>query len=30
MYNVWKKMDNDNRTALLAQAEYYLKHIEEL
>lgn len=30
VYNVWKKMDNDNRTALLAQAEYYLKHIEEL
>ena len=30
MYNVWKKMDNDNRTALLAQAEKYLQQIDEL
>jgi deoxyribodipyrimidine photolyase-related protein len=30
MYNVWKKMDNETRTALLAQAEKYLQQIDEL
>ncbi len=30
MYNVWHKMPSNVRTELLEQAEYYLKHINEL
>ena len=30
MYNVWRKMDEDAQKALLEQADYYLKHINEL
>ncbi|MEQ1733949.1 MAG: cryptochrome/photolyase family protein, partial [Bacteroidia bacterium] len=28
MYNVWRKMQPEAKTALLQQAEYYLKHID--
>ena len=30
MYNVWKKMGVDDRVALLKQADYYLKNINDL
>ena len=30
MYNVWHRMEPTVKTALLEQAEYYLKHINEL
>lgn len=30
MYNVWRKMNEDTRKELLDQADYYLKHINEL
>ncbi len=30
MYNVWRKMKPEDKTALLQQAEYYLKNINEL
>lgn len=30
MYNVWRKMKQDDKTALLEQANYYLLHINEL
>lgn len=30
MYNVWRKMQPEAKTALLQQAEYYLKYIDEL
>jgi deoxyribodipyrimidine photolyase-related protein len=30
MYNVWRKMKQENKAALLAQADYYLKNINEL
>lgn len=30
MYNVWRKMNVDAQKALLEQADYYLKHINEL
>jgi deoxyribodipyrimidine photolyase-related protein len=30
MYNVWRKMKPDDKTALLQQADYYLKNINEL
>lgn len=30
MYNLWKKMNPETKTALLEQANYYLKNIEEL
>ncbi len=30
MYNVWRKMNPDARTAILEQADYYLKNINEL
>lgn len=30
MYKLWYKMKHDDKTALLKQAEYYLKHINEL
>ena len=30
MYNVWHKMKPEDKTALLEQADYYLKHINEL
>lgn len=30
MYNVWRKMNPDAKTALLEQADYYLKNINEL
>ena len=30
MYNVWRKMNEETRNELLVQADYYLKHINEL
>lgn len=30
MYNVWRKMKTEDKTALLEQADYYLKHINTL
>jgi deoxyribodipyrimidine photolyase-related protein len=30
MYNVWRKMKPEDKTAMLLQADYYLKHINEL
>ena len=30
MYNVWHKMKPDDKAALLQQADYYLKNINEL
>jgi deoxyribodipyrimidine photolyase-related protein len=30
MYNVWRKMDPEQKAALLKQAEYYLERVEEL
>lgn len=30
MYNVWRKMKPEDKTAILEQADYYLKHINEL
>lgn len=30
MYNVWRKMDPTKKVALLEQAEYYLKNIDQL
>ena len=30
MYNVWRKMKPEDKTALLQQADYYLKNINEL
>lgn len=30
MYNVWRKMKPEDKTALLEQADYYLKHINTL
>ncbi len=30
MYNVWRKMDPEQRAALLTQAEYYLERVDEL
>jgi deoxyribodipyrimidine photolyase-related protein len=30
MYNVWKKMDEKSKEEILLQANYYLKHINEL
>lgn len=30
MYNVWRKMKPEDKTALLEQADYYLKNINEL
>ncbi|MEC4048497.1 cryptochrome/photolyase family protein [Flavobacterium sp. SUN046] len=30
MYNVWRKMKSEDKTALLEQANYYLKNINEL
>jgi deoxyribodipyrimidine photolyase-related protein len=30
MYNVWRKMPEAAQTALLEQADYYLKNINEL
>jgi deoxyribodipyrimidine photolyase-related protein len=30
MYNVWRKMKPEAQTALLEQADYYLKNINEL
>lgn len=30
MYNVWRKMNPEARTAILEQADYYLKNINEL
>ena len=30
MYNVWRKMKPEVKTALLEQADYYLKNINEL
>lgn len=30
MYNVWRKMKPEDKTALLTQADYYLKNINEL
>jgi len=30
MYNVWRKMDDEHRTAILEQAEHYLQNIDEL
>jgi len=30
MYNVWRKMNPEDKTALLTQADYYLKNINEL
>nr|WP_315176228.1 cryptochrome/photolyase family protein [uncultured Flavobacterium sp.] len=30
MYSVWRKMKQDDKEALLEQADYYLKHINEL
>jgi deoxyribodipyrimidine photolyase-related protein len=30
MYNVWRKMKTEDKAALLQQAEYYLKNINEL
>ncbi len=30
MYNVWRKMKPEDKTALLQQADYYLKHINAL
>jgi deoxyribodipyrimidine photolyase-related protein len=30
MYNVWKKMKSEDKTALLEQANYYLKNINKL
>jgi deoxyribodipyrimidine photolyase-related protein len=30
MYNVWRKMNVDTQNELLEQADYYLKHINEL
>lgn len=30
MYNVWRKMDKDQQTSMIQQAEYYLENIETL
>ena len=30
MYNVWRKMNSEDKVALLEQADYYLKNINEL
>ena len=30
MYNVWRKMKSEDKIALLQQADYYLKNINEL
>jgi deoxyribodipyrimidine photolyase-related protein len=30
VYNTWRKMKKENKTAFLKQAEYYLEHINEL
>jgi deoxyribodipyrimidine photolyase-related protein len=30
MYSVWRKMKSEDKEALLQQADYYLKHINEL
>jgi deoxyribodipyrimidine photolyase-related protein len=30
MYNVWRKMKTEDKTALLEQADYYLKNINDL
>ena len=30
MYNVWRRMQANDKAELLAQAEFYLKHINEL
>ncbi|MEY4383380.1 MAG: hypothetical protein RI995_922 [Bacteroidota bacterium] len=30
MYNVWRKMKPEDKAALLEQADYYLKHLNEL
>jgi deoxyribodipyrimidine photolyase-related protein len=30
MYNVWRKMQPDTKADLLQQADFYLKHINEL
>jgi deoxyribodipyrimidine photolyase-related protein len=30
MYNVWRKMKSDDKVALLEQADYYLKNINNL
>ena len=30
MYNVWRKMNPNDKAAILEQADYYLKHINEL
>jgi deoxyribodipyrimidine photolyase-related protein len=30
MYNVWNKMKPESKVALLEQADYYLKKINEL
>ncbi len=30
MYNVWRKMQPEAKVALLEQAEYYLKHLDQL
>ena len=30
MYNVWRKMNPDAKTALLEQADFYLKNINDL
>jgi deoxyribodipyrimidine photolyase-related protein len=30
MYSVWRKMAQEDKTALLEQADYYLTHINEL
>jgi deoxyribodipyrimidine photolyase-related protein len=30
MYNVWRRMEPNAKAELLEQAEYYLKHINEL
>jgi deoxyribodipyrimidine photolyase-related protein len=30
MYNVWRRMQANDKAELLAQADYYLQHINEL
>ena len=30
MYNIWRKMNVDTQKELLTQADYYLKHLNEL
>jgi deoxyribodipyrimidine photolyase-related protein len=30
MYNVWRKMQTETKVALLEQADFYLKKINEL